>query len=126
MFRLGLKRAFEARHFLVGGDWGPENSEHAHRYSLEWVLAGPGLDAHGFLADLVLLEGALDRTVDRYRGRLLNPLPGFEGRNPSLERFVRLLAEELSAADGSGLLTERVRLGESESAWAEWEPGEGR
>ena len=125
MFRLGLKRVFEARHFLIGGDWGRENAEHAHRYSLEWVLAGPALDGHGFLADIVQLNETLDSVLDGYRGRLLNSLPGFEGLNSSLERFVRLLAEGLSAgADRPGLVTETVRLGESESAWAEWEPGE--
>jgi 6-pyruvoyltetrahydropterin/6-carboxytetrahydropterin synthase len=122
MFRLGLERVFEARHFLIGGDWGQENAEHAHRYSLRWVLSGPGLDGHGFLADIDDLNRILDRVLDGYRDRLLNQLPGFEGQNPSLERFVRLIARELSAVDRTGLATEAVRLGESDSAWAEWEP----
>ena len=33
-----LRRDFSARHYLIGGDWGAENIEHAHRYRMELVL----------------------------------------------------------------------------------------
>jgi 6-pyruvoyltetrahydropterin/6-carboxytetrahydropterin synthase len=124
MYRLCLRRSFEARHFLIGGDWGAENAEHAHGYRVEWTLAGPALDEHGFLADLALVESALTRVLDPYRGALLNSLPRFAGLNPSLDRFARILASDLSEAfDKPGVRTERVRLWETDSAWAEWENG---
>ncbi len=98
MYRLCFQRDFTARHFLVGGDWGPENRPHAHDYRLEWELRAPDLDRHGYLVDLLDVERALGAVLARYEGALLNDLPEFAGQNPSLERFARALWERL---DGS-------------------------
>ena len=35
MYTLAVKRDFIAQHFLVGGDWGEENENHAHQYKTE-------------------------------------------------------------------------------------------
>jgi len=123
MYRLCFQRDFTARHFLVGGDWGPENQQHAHEYRLEWELRAPELDRHGYLVDLVDVERALGAVVARYEGALLNDLPEFAGQNPSLERFARALWERLDrsfevAAHG----TTAVRLWENRQAWASYEP----
>jgi len=119
MYRLSLQRDFEARHYLIGGDWGVENVEHAHPYRLEWILEGGALDEHGYLVDLVELEGALETTLRAFRGRVLNDLPEFAGLNPSLEAFARILATRLGAAlDRARLTGHTVRLWESPAAWA--------
>ena len=57
MYSLGMRREFRARHSLIGGDWGAENSEHAHRYRMELVLEALNLDRHGYLVDIVEVEG---------------------------------------------------------------------
>jgi 6-pyruvoyltetrahydropterin/6-carboxytetrahydropterin synthase len=117
MYRLCFQRSFTARHFLVGGDWGPENAPHAHAYRIEWEMRAPDLDAHGYLVDLIEVERSLGDTLARYEGALLNELAEFEGRNPSLERFVKVLWEQLAAS----LPAETgcsVRLWENDSAWA--------
>jgi len=121
MYRLCLQREFTARHRLVGGDWGAENLLHAHPYRLEWELRAAALDAHGYLVDLVDVERALGETVARYRDAVLNELPEFGSENPSLERFARVLWERLSASLPGGT-TSTVRLWESTSAWAGYEP----
>ncbi len=119
MFTLGLERRFVARHRLVGGDWGAENELHPHDYRLELRLEGRKLDSHSFLVDLVDLERHLDALVEEYRGRELNAMPGFEGFNPSLERFAQVLAERLAGEHwASGLETVSVRLWENDIAWA--------
>ena len=119
MYRLCLQRDFEARHYLIGGDWGMENVEHAHPYRIEWVLEGGALDEHGYLVDLVEIEAHLEKTLLAFRGQVLNNLPEFAGLNPSLEHFARILAIRLGAALGRGRLTgHRVRLWESPVAWA--------
>ena len=127
MFRLCFQRDFTARHFLTGGDWGAENAPHPHRYRIEWELRAQALDAHGYLIDLLEVERCLGDALDRYRDALLNDLPEFAGLNPSLERFVKLLWDRLSASLPSGVSC-AVRLWESESAWAGYDgtpPGPG-
>jgi 6-pyruvoyltetrahydropterin/6-carboxytetrahydropterin synthase len=127
MYRLCFQRDFTARHFLVGGDWGEENAPHPHGYRIEWELRAPGLDAHGYLIDLVEVERGLGEALGRYRDALLNELPEFGGKNPSLERFVKLLWDRLSMSLPPGISC-AVRLWENESAWAGYEeplPGRG-
>jgi 6-pyruvoyltetrahydropterin/6-carboxytetrahydropterin synthase len=94
MYQLCLQRAFEARHYLIGGDWGAENEVHAHSYRLEWILEGAQLDAHGYLVDLVQVEAHLE-TVPPHAG-VLNETRVLR-INLSLEHFCRILAQQLAA-----------------------------
>jgi 6-pyruvoyltetrahydropterin/6-carboxytetrahydropterin synthase len=91
MYSLGVQREFSARHFLVGGDWGPENSEHGHRYRMELVLEKNQLDRHGFLVDIVAVEDHMDAVAAEYQGKTLNALAAFEGINPSIERLATVI-----------------------------------
>ena len=121
MYTLAVGRAFKARHYLVGGDWGPENEPHDHAYRVEVRLAADDLDRHGYIVDLEKLEALLDQIAARYRNLLLNDLPEFEGLNPSIEHFSRCFFDHLVG----GLGRERfawieVRLWETEDAWASY------
>jgi 6-pyruvoyltetrahydropterin/6-carboxytetrahydropterin synthase len=122
MYTLGVRRDFIARHFLIGGDWGPENYPNSHHYVLELQLAGKELDQHGYLVDIVDVEKHLTEIVNYYKDQMLNEKPEFTGLNPSIEHFVRILATSLSesikAANISAL---KVVLWENESAWAAYE-----
>jgi 6-pyruvoyltetrahydropterin/6-carboxytetrahydropterin synthase len=121
MYTLGLQREFDARHFLVGGDWGPENSPHSHHYRIEVQLEGDALDEHDYLVDLVEVEARLDGLVSYYTGRTLNDLPQFAGRNPSIEWFARALCEELSSQLAAGNLSAvTFKVWENEVAWASY------
>lgn len=122
MYRLAVTRDFIARHFLIGGDWGAENVEHSHHYRVQVLLRGDALDAHGYLVDIVELEAALQETIARYRDRTLNELPPFADRNPSLERFARLLYEDLRARPVLQGLSLAVRLWENDRDWAAYGP----
>jgi 6-pyruvoyltetrahydropterin/6-carboxytetrahydropterin synthase len=119
MYTLGVKRDFIARHFLIGGDWGPENFPNSHHYVLELQLEGSELDQHGYLVDILDVEKHLNEIVDYYREQMLNDKPEFAGLNPSIEHFARILATSLSeliSAENISLL--KVVLWENESAWA--------
>jgi 6-pyruvoyltetrahydropterin/6-carboxytetrahydropterin synthase len=121
MYRLAIGRAFTARHYLVGGDWGAENVPHAHAYRVEVRLAADGLDRNGYIVDLEELEAVLERIVARYRDRLLNDLPEFEGLNPSIEHFSRCFFVHLAEGLGGERFAEmEVRLWETEDAWASY------
>ena len=47
MYTLAVRRDFITRHFLIGGDWGPENLPNSHHYVLELQLRANELDRHG-------------------------------------------------------------------------------
>jgi len=122
MYTLCVKRDFIARHFLIGGDWGPENLPNSHHYVLELQMSGSELDRHGYMVDIVEVEKHLDEIVSYYREQMLNDKPEFAGLNPSIEHFARILTTALSErikADNIGLL--KVVLWENESAWAAYE-----
>jgi 6-pyruvoyltetrahydropterin/6-carboxytetrahydropterin synthase len=94
-YSVTVKRELIAQHFLVGGDWGRENALNSHRYEIEARYEGSSLDQDGFLVDIDAISGMLDGLVDRYRDRTLNEFPEFEGLNPSVEHFARILSEQL-------------------------------
>jgi 6-pyruvoyltetrahydropterin/6-carboxytetrahydropterin synthase len=119
MYTLSLKRDFIATHFLIGGDWGPENFPNSHHYVLDLQLSGESLDQHGYLVDLVEVEKKLNELVAHYRQKTLNELPEFSGLNPSLENFVRILATTLNVRiPAENIHTVRAVLWENENTWA--------
>ena len=119
MYTVAVKRDFVAQHFLIGGDWGAENTLHSHHYVLELQLEGASLDEHGYLVDIVDIEANLDALVAEYRDRTLNEMPAFAGLNPSIEHFSRILcttlSEDIAAPNISAFV---VKLWENEIAWA--------
>lgn len=118
MYTLAVQRDFVAQHYLIGGDWGAENVWHSHHYRLEIQLESNTLDRHGYLVDIVDVDAQIDAVADAYRDKTLNDLPQFEGLNPSIEHFARIVCDELAqrlATDGLRALT--VRIWENEIAW---------
>jgi 6-pyruvoyltetrahydropterin/6-carboxytetrahydropterin synthase len=119
MYSVILRTDFIAQHFLIGGDWGPENEPNSHHYVLELQLDGPSLDEHGYLVDIVQVETALELVRASYADRLLNDLPEFSGLNPSLEHFARIVCQRLARELGAPNLSHiGVRLWENERASA--------
>ena len=122
MYTLAVRREFIARHFLIGGDWGPENFPNSHHYILELQLSGNELDQHGYLVDIVDVEKHLDEIVDYYKEQMLNDKPEFTGLNPSIEHFSRILATSLNERIAAKNITMlKVVLWEHASAWASFE-----
>lgn len=126
MYTLAIQREFTARHYLIGGDWGPENQPHPHPYRVEIRLSADALDPHGYVIDLEVLEGIVDDCVDAYRNRLLNDLPEFDRINPSIEHFARLFhGRFLKKLGPHPFRRVEVRIWEHELAWVAYrEPGE--
>ena len=119
MYTLGVRREFIARHFLIGGDWGPENFPNSHHYILELQIKGSELDQHGYLVDIVDVEKHLDEIVNYYKEQMLNEKPEFAGLNPSIEHFSRILAETLNERIQTKNISKlKVVLWEHENAWA--------
>ncbi|HUI88508.1 MAG TPA: 6-carboxytetrahydropterin synthase [Anaerolineales bacterium] len=121
MYTLAVRHDFIARHFLVGGDWGPENLPNSHHYVLELQLEGKELDPHGYLTDIVEVEKHLNGVIGGYKEQLLNEKPEFKDLNPSLENFARILACSLNERlTAKNLTVLKVVLWENASAWASY------
>lgn len=124
MYTLGVRRDFIARHFLIGGDWGPENFPNSHHYVLELQLVGNELDQHGYLVDIVDVEKHLDEVVGYYKEQMLNEKPEFAGLNPSIEHFARILCASLNERIKAKNISEvKVVLWENDSAWSSFQIG---
>lgn len=122
MYTVAVKRDFVAQHFLIGGDWGDENELHSHHYFLEVQLHGSKLDQHGYLVDIVDIETNLDALIAEYRDKTLNELPAFDGLNPSIEHFSRILCRTLTQRIQAETLDRiSVQLWENEIAWTAYE-----
>ncbi|MCA1960615.1 MAG: 6-carboxytetrahydropterin synthase, partial [Desulfomonile sp.] len=90
-----------------------------HHYQVEVQLEGPQLDQHGYLLDIVDIEQRLERLVTRYRDQTLNTMPEFEGLNPSIEHFARILWEGmLAGGTPANLIALTVKIWENDIAWA--------
>ncbi|MGA9531930.1 MAG: 6-carboxytetrahydropterin synthase [Anaerolineales bacterium] len=122
MYSISLQRDFQSEHFLIGGDWGPENELHAHTYRAILILRGDTLNEHGYLVDLVDVQDQLDNLIDAFEGRVLNNLPPFNNLNPSLEHFARIMARRLaSQLDAPNVIQIEIQLWENELAWASFQ-----
>ena len=121
---VAVKRDFVGQHFLIGGDWGPENEWHSHHYYVEVQLEGDALDQHGYLVDIVDIEHNLEALVAYYKDKTLNDLPEFEGLNPSIEHFSRIFATQLADRIKAPNLTHlTIKIWENEIAWASYRLG---
>lgn len=121
MFRVAIKRELTAYHHLIGGDWGRENDHHSHDYEIEIIVEGPELDRHGYLFDIAELRKHEARVHERYSNKDLNLLPEFEGQNPSVERFAKYFAQQLTEGlrlPGATDLT--IKIWEDPETWASY------
>jgi len=119
MYSVAVQRDFIANHFLTGGDWGPENEAHAHHYVVEVRVNGPQLDKHGYLVDICEIELVLEELVCRYRDQMLNQLAEFDGLNPSLEHFARIISDSiLQKIQIPNMTSMTVKIWENDIAWA--------
>lgn len=119
MYTLRVSKDFVAQHYLTVPDCGPENEWHSHHFELEVLLEGDTLNENGYLIDIVELEEILNDLVERYRDATLNDLPEFEGINPSIEHFSRIVCESIDdEIPTHNLDTLSVRIWENDEAWA--------
>jgi 6-pyruvoyltetrahydropterin/6-carboxytetrahydropterin synthase len=65
------------------------------------------------------VEKHLDEVVNYYKEQMLNEKPEFEGLNPSIEHFARILTDSLNIRINAPNITRlKVKLWENEGAWA--------
>jgi 6-pyruvoyltetrahydropterin/6-carboxytetrahydropterin synthase len=113
---------FVAQHYLTVPDAGPEGEPHSHHYEVELCFRGPELDEFDYLVDIDDAEAALAALADRYRDTMLNDCPEFEGYNPSVERFARVIFERVTERVADDTVTElAVTVWEDDEAAASYD-----
>ena len=108
MFSVTLRRPLQSRHFIPHLE-GPEKVEHVHRYNVETTVMGDRLDECGFLVDVDLIAASLEGVLKRFEGELLNAMPEFQGKTPSMENLAKVIHSDL-AADIDRSCVERIRV----------------
>lgn len=126
MFATGIQQNLQARHYLQG-DFGEESQPHNHPYRVELICRTPKLDANGFSTDIDFLESSLSSILTEIDNVLLNDLPYFKERQPSLENlcvyiFEKMLFMSRSGVEKSVSLPQEIeiRIWESATAWASY------
>ena len=122
MYSTTVSIEFVAQHYLTVPNPGPEGRPHSHHFRVELTARGPELNEYDYLVDIDDARAALQSVADRYRDQLLNDLPEFEGYNPSVERFARVVFDRLTEIVTDDTVTElRVRIWEEDTAAATYE-----
>lgn len=122
MYSTTVLTDFVAQHYLIVPDPGEEGDDHSHHYEIELTFRGPELDEYDYLVDIDDAQRALSTLTERYRDELLNDLPEFEGDNPSVERFARVVFDRVTDLVTAETVTElAVTVWEDEEASATYD-----
>jgi len=122
MYSTTVLTDFVAQHYLTVPDPGPEGVPHSHHYEVELTFRGPELNEYDYLVDIDDAERALAEIADRYRDELLNDQPKFDGDNPSVERFARVIFDITTDIVTDDTVTElTVTVWEDEEAAASYD-----
>ncbi len=117
MFATGIQHNLQARHYLRG-DFGEESHPHSHPYRVELICRTSELDSNGFSTDIDLLESALGSSLGQIDDVLLNDLPYFHNRQPSLENLCRYIFDSVKSELAGSAQEIEIRIWESATAWA--------
>ena len=96
MYATTVRTDFVAQHHLTVPDPGPEGKLHSHRFRVELEFRGPELGEYDYPVDIDDATVALEALADRYTDATLNDLPEFDGYNPSVERFSRVVFDRVT------------------------------
>ena len=119
MYQLSIREEFVAQHFLTVPDCGPENVKHSHVFAVELLIEGQKLNQYGYLVDIDEVKKSMADAIGMYRDKTLNDMPAFQGLNPSIEHFARILVEYfVSSLNSSDLEKMTVRMWEDRYCWA--------
>lgn len=118
MYTLSIHRSFIAQHFLTVPNAGAENELHSHQYKAELMVEGEELNEYGYVVDIDDLNAQFEGLIADFRDKTLNEVDAFEGLNPSLEHFCRILCEQMDEALYAPNLTAiSIKLWEDDIAW---------
>lgn len=122
MYATRVATDFVAQHYLTVPDPGPEGDPHSHHFEVEVEFRGPTLNEYDYLVDIDDAKAALAAIEERYRDELLNDCPAFDGHNPSVEHFARVVFDHVTDAVTADTVAEvTVTVWEDGEAYAAYD-----
>ncbi|RQG95996.1 6-pyruvoyl trahydropterin synthase family protein [Natrarchaeobius chitinivorans] len=117
MYSVTVSQCLVAQHYLTVPDPGPEGELHSHHFTVAATIRNAELNEHGYVHDIDDVRRAMDAVCGFYADRTLNDCPGFEDRNPSVERFARLFGDRLlEHLEPDGVSELRIEIEEDDVA----------
>lgn len=94
---LGTEVFFNARHYMVNGHHGPT---HPHSWRVQARFSG-AIGKDGILVGFAEAKQVVQRQVERFNGTILNDMPPFIERKPTVENIAAVLYGDIKNALGS-------------------------
>jgi len=121
MYTLAIQRAFIAQHYHTA-EWDDQKKLKSFRYKVELMIESDELDHQGYIVDFDELGVQFDGVIDEFRDQTLSELPDFDGLNPSVEHFCRILCEKMDDALYAPNVTAiSMKLWEGDNVWAAYD-----
>jgi 6-pyruvoyltetrahydropterin/6-carboxytetrahydropterin synthase len=122
MYRVGVRRQFNAAHSLEGYD-GKCARLHGHTWFVEAVFTSAELGGESMVLDFSAARRMLDTVIEPYDHRYLNEVWPFEELRPTAENVARVFYTDLLKeieATGQPADLELVTVWESPDTWASY------
>jgi 6-pyruvoyltetrahydropterin/6-carboxytetrahydropterin synthase len=121
MYTLAIQREFIAQHYQTD-EWDDQKKLKSFRYKAELMIEGDELDQQGYVVDFDELGTQLDGVIDEFCDQSLSELSDFDGLNPSIEHFCRILCEKMDDALYAPNVTAiSMKLWEGDANWVAYD-----
>lgn len=130
MYSLAVSDHIMIAHSFRGEIFGPAQQMHGATYAIDIEFRRAELDEHGLVCDIGLAAQTLRSVLSELNFKNLDELPELRGHNTTTEFMageifrrlqVRVARGEVGPGTAGALLSLRVVLRESPSAWASFE-----
>lgn len=131
MYEVTVRDRMMIAHSFRGATFGPAQALHGATYVVDVTFFRAALDADGVVVDIGAASNALAEVLREFNFRNLDDCTGLAGHNTTTEFMAGVIFERLHdavragrlGAGARGLARMRVRLAESDVAWAGYEAG---
>jgi len=121
MYTLAIQREFVAQHFHTD-EWHDEKYLRSFRYKAELSIDSEELDGQGYIVDFEELGAQFEGVIDEFRDNTLSEVEDFDGFNPSIENFCRILCEKMDEAlYAPNVVVISMKLWEEDTAWVAYD-----
>lgn len=129
MFSVRVRDHIMIAHSFNGEVFGPAQALHGATFIVDVEFRATEMTSDNIVVDIGRATDALKATLAPLRYKNLDEIPEFQGQNTTTEFLAKHIFEQMAAAIAAGdlgpgsdkLLSMKVELGESHTAWAAYE-----
>tara|TARA_B100001057_G_scaffold261241_1_gene261495 strand:- start:1148 stop:1588 length:441 start_codon:yes stop_codon:yes gene_type:complete len=131
MFSLTVRDHMMIAHSFNGEIFGPAQGVHGATYVVDVTFERHVLDNNDLIVDIGQASVLLKDVLSEFNMKNLDDIPQFAGRNTTTEFMAKVVFDRMAAAihvgrlgeDGKGVVSLKVTLSESHTAWASYHAG---